>query len=76
MQITKVAIIGGGTSGWLAANHLGRILKERSGLSISLIESPDIPIIGVGEGTVPSIRQSLQSFGISETDFIKSCDVT
>ncbi|MGL5359816.1 MAG: tryptophan halogenase family protein, partial [Shewanella sp.] len=41
-----------------------------------LIESPDIPIIGVGEGTVPSIRQSLQSFGISETDFIKSCDVT
>lgn len=76
MQIKKVAIIGGGTSGWLAANHLGRALKDRVELAITLIESADIPIIGVGEGTVPSIRQSLQHFGISETEFIQSCDVT
>lgn len=76
MTIRKIAIIGGGTSGWLAANHLGRALKGRSGLSISVIESPDIPIIGVGEGTVPSIRKSLQSFGISESEFIRTCDVT
>ena len=76
MTIKKIAIIGGGTSGWLAANHLGRVLKGRSGLSISVIESPDIPIIGVGEGTVPSIRKSLQSFGISESEFIRTCDVT
>lgn len=76
MTIRKIAIIGGGTSGWLAANHLGRVLQGRSELSITLIESPDIPIIGVGEGTVPSIRKSLQSFGISESEFIRSCDVT
>ncbi|MCG9965927.1 tryptophan halogenase family protein [Shewanella cutis] len=76
MTIKKIAIIGGGTSGWLAANHLGRVLRGRPGLSISVIESPDIPIIGVGEGTVPSIRKSLQSFGISESEFIRTCDVT
>lgn len=76
MTIRKIAIIGGGTSGWLAANHLGRVLKDNPELSITLIESPDIPIIGVGEGTVPAIRRSLQSFGISESEFIRSCDVT
>jgi len=76
MSIKKVAIVGGGTAGWLAANHLGKVLKNSPDISISLIESPDIPPIGVGEGTVPAIRQSLASFGISETEFIRSCEVT
>ena len=76
MDIQKIAIVGGGTAGWLAANHLGKVLQHRPGVSITLIESPDIPTIGVGEGTVPAIRRSLQSFGISETDFIRQCDVT
>ncbi|GAA0789229.1 MULTISPECIES: tryptophan halogenase family protein [Pseudomonadati] len=75
MNIQKVAIIGGGTAGWLAANHLGKALLDKN-VSITLIESPDIPTIGVGEGTVPAIRKTLQSFGISETEFIKRCDVT
>jgi len=75
MNIQKVAIIGGGTAGWLAANHLGKALLNKN-VSITLIESPDIPTIGVGEGTVPTIRKTLQSFGISETEFIKRCDVT
>ena len=35
-----------------------------------------MPTIGVGEGTVPSMRNSLQKFGISESDFINECDVT
>ena len=76
MTIIQVAIVGFGTSGWLADNHLLLVLKNNQELSITLIESLDIPIIGVGEGTVPSIRKSLSSFGISESDFIKSCDVT
>ncbi|ABV86425.1 tryptophan halogenase family protein [Shewanella pealeana] len=76
MDIKRIAIVGGGTAGWLAANHLGKALQENDQLSITLIESPDIPTIGVGEGTVPAIRQSLQSFGISETEFIRRCDVT
>lgn len=75
MNIQSIAIVGGGTAGWLAANHLASALVG-SNISITLIESPDIPTIGVGEGTVPAIRKTLQSFGISETEFIKRCDVT
>ncbi|MCF7516750.1 tryptophan halogenase family protein [Pseudoalteromonas sp. L21] len=75
MMIKKIAIVGGGTAGWLAANHLGQSLQG-SNIEITLIESPTIPTIGVGEGTVPSMRNSLQKFGISESDFINECDVT
>ncbi len=76
MKINNIAIIGGGTAGWLAANHLGRELINDPQIQITVIESSDVPIIGVGEGTVPSIRNSLQSFGISELEFISACDVT
>ncbi|NMP30277.1 tryptophan 7-halogenase [Thalassotalea sp. M1531] len=76
--IKQVIIVGGGTAGWLAANHLGKNLAPSSpdGVKVTLIESPDIPTIGVGEGTVPLMRQSLKALGISETEFIRECDVT
>ncbi|MGB0937709.1 MAG: tryptophan halogenase family protein [Colwellia sp.] len=76
MDIRKIVIVGGGTAGWLAANHLGKQFKDSPDITITLIESPDIPPIGVGEGTVPNIRKTLQSFGITETDFVRKCDVT
>ena len=77
-QIRKVLIVGGGTAGWLAACHLAKKLhrQDGSGVEICLIESAEIPTIGVGEGTVPAIRHSLQYLGISETEFIRDCDVT
>ncbi len=75
MKIKRVAIIGGGTAGWLAANHLGVELKHDSEIEITVIESQDIGIIGVGEGTVPHIKKSLQRFGISEAELLASCDV-
>ncbi|WP_286263211.1 tryptophan halogenase family protein [Thalassotalea atypica] len=76
--IKQVVIVGGGTAGWLAANHLAKNLsaKHADGVQITLVESPNIPTIGVGEGTVPLMRQSLQALGISETDFIQQCDAT
>lgn len=76
MKIKSIAIIGGGTAGWLAANHLAVELRAETGITITVIESPEIGIIGVGEGTVPQIRQSLQKFGISEADLLANCDVT
>ncbi|TVP12679.1 tryptophan 7-halogenase [Shewanella sp. KCT] len=77
MSILSIAIVGGGASGWLAANHLGLALKGRSPkVSITLIESPDVPTIGVGEGTVPMIRKSLQAFGIEETALFRRCDAS
>ncbi len=76
--IKKIVIVGGGTAGWLAANHLAKNLlnNENNGVEITLVESANIPTIGVGEGTVPMMRQSLQHLGISETEFILECDAT
>ncbi|GIU51619.1 tryptophan halogenase family protein [Shewanella sp. KT0246] len=75
-EVQRIVIIGGGTAGWLAANHIGIAAQLLPNVTVTLIESPDIPTIGVGEGTVPAIKQSLQSFGIRETDFIRDCDVS
>ncbi len=73
-----ILIIGGGTAGWLSAAILAKSLnsKEKNGTKITLIESPDIPILGVGEGTWPNLRATLHKIGIRETDFIRECDAT
>jgi len=76
MKIKRVAIVGGGTAGWLAANHLGVELSRDPDIQITVIESKDIPVIGVGEGTVPQIKTTLKKFGISEIDLLSSCDAT
>ena len=57
-----IVIIGGGTAGWLAAAYLGFHNPDKS---ICLIESPNIPIIGVGEGTFPTTMWLLNSIGIT-----------
>lgn len=76
--IRKVVIIGGGTAGWItasliAAEHAGSHGRK---LDIVLIESPDIPTIGVGEGTWPSMRMTLQKIGITEADLVRNCDAS
>ena len=78
MQPVKaVVIVGGGTAGWLtagivAARHQARM--KAGGFSVTLIESADIRIIGVGEGTWPTMRSSLERMGVSETDLFRQCD--
>jgi len=75
--VKAVVIVGGGTAGWLTAGIIAARLQGRmktGGFSVTLIESPDIRIIGVGEGTWPTIRGSLEKMGVSETEFFKQCD--
>jgi tryptophan halogenase len=75
--VRAVVIVGGGTAGWLTAGIIAARLQSRmktGGLSVTLIESPDIRIIGVGEGTWPTMRSSLERMGVSETDLIRHCD--
>jgi tryptophan 7-halogenase len=76
--IKHVIVVGGGTAGWLTANHLAKRFNAAApnSIQVTLVESPDIPTIGVGEGTVPAIRKTLQYLGISESDFIRECDAT
>ncbi len=77
-QIKKIIIVGGGSSGWMTACLMNARLNENKDrpIKITLIEAPDIPVIGVGEATVPSIRRTLQAIGISEKDFMRGADAT
>jgi tryptophan halogenase len=72
--IKNVLIVGGGTAGWLAAGFLARQLGDS--VRITLVESKEIGIIGVGEGTFPSIRGTLSILGIDEGRFIRECKAT
>lgn len=74
--VKRIVVLGGGSAGWitaalLAAEHGG---LEPGALDICLIESPDTPAIGVGEGTWPSMRETLQRIGLQETDLVRECD--
>ncbi|MFG6467322.1 tryptophan halogenase family protein [Roseateles sp. BYS87W] len=74
----RILIVGGGTAGWLTAAYLARHLRlaERPHLEVTVLESPDIGIVGVGEGTFPTIRNTLQFLGIDEARFIRETSAT
>jgi hypothetical protein len=67
----NILIVGGGSSGWMTAATL---IKEFPNKKITLIESPNIPIIGVGESTIQGIRKWTNWLGIDEKDFLKHTD--
>ena len=74
----RILIVGGGSAGWITANVLHALLNAggRQFAEITLVESPNIPRIGVGEATVPSIRRTLQLIGLSEAEFMQATDAT
>lgn len=78
-QIKRITIVGGGTAGWMTASLLSTYLNQPGKppkVKISLIESPSIKTIGVGEATVPGMRRAVQAFGLDEREFIRRCNVT
>ena len=74
----RVLIVGGGTAGWLTAGYLARRLGADlpGGVSIRLVESREIGILGVGEGTFPTIRRTLSTIGIDEAEMVRRCGAT
>ncbi|MBO9711561.1 MAG: tryptophan 7-halogenase [Sphingomonas sp.] len=71
-------VVGGGTAGWLAACLIAARADPAAPapLQVTLVESPDIPTIGVGEGTWPTIRRTLARIGIAEPDFLLACEAS
>ena len=71
----RVCILGGGTAGWMSANLLHKYWAQQ-GAQISLVESPQIGIIGVGEGSTPQLKQFFQLLDISEQEWMPACNAT
>ena len=74
-RIRSIAIVGGGTAGWIAASILARVLHGL-GVAITVIESPDIGMVGVGEATIPPILDLLKFLSINEADFVRNTQAT
>ncbi len=73
-----ILVAGGGTAGWLTACYLAKVFNsvDPNAIQVTVIESPDIGIIGVGEGTFPTIRTTLQTLGIDEATFLREATAT
>ena len=71
----QIVIVGGGTAGWMTANLLAHQWRHH-GTQITLIESSEIGIIGVGEGSTPYLRQFFKRLGIEEREWMPACNAT
>ena len=66
----KILIVGGGTAGWLAAT----VLHKK--YDVHLVESKNIPTIGVGESTTETVMDALRQAGVDLEDFVSYCNAT
>ena len=72
MQMNKkIVIVGGGSAGWMTAT-ISKIVS----MHVTLVESPNIPIAGVGESTIAGINEWMKLVGIEDKDFMKETDAT
>lgn len=72
LRIKNVVILGGGTAGWMAASYLAKHLQGSA--HITLMESPAIKKIGVGEATIPNLQKVFFDYlGIPENEWMREC---
>ena len=76
--VSRIVIVGGGTAGWLAACRIAAAARGDAPrpIEVTLIESPEVATIGVGEGTWPTMRGTLERIGIGEAEFLLACDAS
>ena len=73
IKTEKIIVLGGGSAGWMTASTL---IKEYPDKEITLIESPNTPIVGVGESTIGGIKFWTTYLGIDDNEFFKYTDAT
>ena len=73
LKTDNIIILGGGSAGWMTAATMCRIFPEKN---ITVIESPNTPIIGVGESTLGQINKWLVLLGIKDVDFMPHTDAS
>lgn len=67
MNNIKILVVGGGTAGWLAASYL----KKTFDIEVELVESKNVPKLGVGESVTPHVVNFLMSLGVDEKHFME-----
>ncbi len=72
-SVRSILVVGGGTAGWLSATYLRRALPD---VKVTLVESSDIPTIGVGEATIPTLVQTFRFLGLEEEEWMPKCNAT
>ena len=72
-RIQSIVILGGGTAGWMTANKL---IASWPHCKVTLIESEDIGIIGVGEGSTPYLKAFFTEIGLNEQEWMPACSAT
>jgi tryptophan halogenase len=70
-KIETIVIVGGGSAGWMTAAFL---CKQHPDLKITVIESPNVPTVGVGESTIGSINHYLGALGLKDEDWMPHCN--
>jgi len=68
-------ILGGGTAGWMCALYFQNKWKGKN-IAVTLVESPQIGIVGVGEGSTPSLKNFFDDVEIDESEWMKDCNAT
>ncbi len=69
----NIVVLGGGSAGWITACLMARAW---GGHRMTVVESPAIGIIGVGEGSTPQLKAFFDLIGIAEADWMPACDAT
>jgi hypothetical protein len=73
MKIKKVVIVGGGSAGWMSA---ATMISQFPDIETTVIETPDVPTVGVGESTIGGINVWTNVVGIDKKDFMKHTDAS
>ena len=73
MRIKSICIVGGGSAGWMTAASLNKFTPD---INVTLIESPEVSTIGVGESTLGHFNAFLRAMGIKDEDWMAECNAT